>query len=64
MATFLSLAIRCLCDSDISCGTSKVKRKLLSGRAAIKAREVVEGLLLEGHGVGIDDIPILKVKGE
>ena len=32
-----------------------VKRKLLSGRAA---REVVEGFLLEGHGVGIDDIPI------
>ena len=32
---------------------AKFKRKLLNGRAAVKIREALKGLLLEGHGVGI-----------
>ena len=43
----------CLCDSEISSGTSKFKRKLSNGRAAVKVREALKGLLLKGHRVGI-----------
>ena len=45
-----------LCDSDISSGTSKVKR---NGKAAVKVTGVLKGLLLEGHTVGNLGIPIL-----
>ena len=49
----------CLCDSEISSGTSKFKRKLLNGRAAVKVREALKGLLLEGHGVEGHGVGIL-----
>ena len=49
----------CLCDSEISFLRSKFKRKLLNGRAAVKVREALKCLLLEGHGVGI---PYLRKK--
>ena len=52
----------CLCNADIKSGTNKVKRKLLNGKSAVKATEVLENLLLEGYDLSIESIP--KLTGE
>ena len=51
-----------VCEADISSGSNKVKRKLLNARAGLQAREVLNDLFIESHGITITTfLPYLKV---
>ena len=50
----------CVCAVDVSCGTKKAKRKLLNGRTATRAREVLNELLLEEHDLLMDNLSHFK----
>ena len=46
-------------EADISSGSNKVKQKLLNATAGLQAREVLNDLFIESHGITINDIPAL-----
>ena len=55
-------ALCCICEADISSGSNKVKRKLLTARAGLQTREVLNYLFIESHGITITTfLPYLKV---
>ena len=55
-------ALCCICEADISSGSNKVKRKLLTARAGLQTREVLNDLFIESHGLTITTfLPYLKV---
>ena len=55
-------ALCCICEADISSGSNKVKRKLLTARAGLQTREVLNYLFIESHGITITAfLPYLKV---
>ena len=55
-------ALCCICEADISSGSNKVKQKLLNARAGLQAREVLNDLFIESHGITIATfLPYLKV---
>ena len=57
-------ALCCICEANISSGSgsNKVKRKLLTARAELQTRKVLNDLFIESHGITITTfLPYLKV---
>ena len=50
-------ALCCICEADISSGSNKVKRKLLTARAGLQTIKMLNDLFIESHGITISETP-------